>query len=297
MNVLSPRIASFGLVAILFVSFITLSGWQSVDSYSRSAQDTTKKSNKKNAGYSKTTIITIDENGVPHEQIIENFDGDEDLRKLILSGQDFDFNIPNIPDFRGFDIPGFPSEFHFPPMPDFQLDSLNGFGFYFNSEDFEGFGEEMEALMKERFEAFGPQFEESMKHMEEQLGRMDLDINLDFDGLGKDWEDDMERLGENLERDLGNLDLNLRGLDEKLKYLDDVNFWGEGIKAFENEAREELISDGYLKAGEKIESMEWTDDTIKFNGKTIKSEHVEKYRKLKERHFKHQKHQHRGRPE
>jgi hypothetical protein len=291
MNTVSPpRMASLGLVAILFVSFITLSGWQSVDSNSRSAQDTTKKSTKKSAGYSKTTIITIDENGVPHEQIIENYDGDEGLRKLMLPGQDFDFVMPNIPDFRGFGMPDLP-EFHFPPMPDFHLDldSLDDFGFRFNSEDFEGFSEDMEALMKERFEAFGPQFEESMKRMEEELSRMDLDMNLQFDGLGKDWEDDMERLGENLERDLGHLDLNLKGLDENLKNL------GDGIKAFENEAREELITDGYLKAGEKIETMEWSDDTIKFNGKTIKTEHVEKYRKLKERHFKHQLH--RGRPE
>jgi hypothetical protein len=282
--------ASLGLIAILFISFITLSGWQSVGSESRSTLDTTKKSTKK-TGYSKTTIITIDENGVPHERIIENFDGDEGLRKLMLPGEDFDFVMPNIPDFRGFGMPDLPSAFNFPPMPDFHfnLDSLDDFGVHFKSEDFDGFGEDMEALMKERFEAFGPQFEESMKRLEEELGRMDLDMNLQFDDLGKDWEADMERLGENLDRDLGNLDLNLKDLDENLKNL------GEGIKAFENEAREELITDGYLKAGEKIESMEWSDDTIKFNGKTIKTEHIEKYRKLKARHFKHQSY--RGRPE
>jgi hypothetical protein len=279
--VLPPRMASVGLVAILFVSLITLSGWQSVGSDSRSVQDTTKKSNKKNGSYSKTTIITIDENGVPHERIIENFDGDEGLRRLNIPGQDFDFDIPNIPGFGGIRMPDL-SQFQFPLLPDFHFD-----------ENFEGFGEDMETLMKERFEAFGPQFEESMKRMTEQLGQLDLDLNLD--GGNEDMEEEMERLHETLERDLGDLDINLRGLDEKLKHLDNANFWGESIKAFENEAREELITDGYLKAGEKIESMEWSGDTIKFNGKTIKEEHVKKYRELKERHLKNTRN--RGRPE
>lgn len=283
----TTHLASFGLVALLIVSFVTLSGWQSVKSDSKAVQDTTKKSNKK-AGYSKTTIITIGEDGVPHEQIIENFDGDEGLRKLVVPGHDFDFVMPNLPRFDGFqfNMPDFPSEFHFPPMPDFEFDSLNGFGFNFD-KDFEGFAEQ--------FQAFGPEFEDRMRLMEEQLEKMDLSWNHQLEGMDKNWEEQMERLGD-LDEDLEKLDFDLKGLDENLKHLDeDLKFMNEEIKAFEEAAQKELVNDGYLEKGEKIESMQWNDDDIKFNGKTIKPEHVEKYKTLKDKHIKQQ--WRRGRPE
>lgn len=293
------------LPLILFACLITLSGWQSGPA-AKDSQDTTKKSNKKGASYSKKTIITFDENGEPHEQVFEDFEGDERLRRLVIPGRDFDVTIPDMPDFEDFAIPGFPHNFHF-NMPDFQFDSLPGFSF--DDDDFEGFGEEMEARMKERFEAFGPQLEERMKLLEEQLQSMEGALNFQEEGMRKNWEKQLERLG-TLEG-LDDLDLNLDdienleefdrlkdwdGMQESLENVDrNLNSMRENIKAFEEDAQQELVRDGYLEAGESVESIEWTDDTIKFNGKPIKPEHFEKYRQLKEKHVKQQ--WRRGRPE
>jgi chromosome segregation ATPase len=199
--------------------------------------------------------------------------------------------MPPIPDVQ-FSMPGFPHDFSFHMRPNFHLDSLDAFKFHFNDHDFEGFNDEMEALMKEKFEALGPQFEESMKQMEEQLQHMDMSLNRQLDGLNENLDNQLKHL----EHNLGNLNLDLSGLDENLKHLDEnLKHMNESIKAFEKDAQEELIKDGYLKEGERIESMEWMDHNIKFNGIKIKPEHQEKYRELKEKHIKHQ--WQRGRPE
>lgn len=296
---MKSRILAIALPVLLITCFVTLSGWQPGPT-GKDPQDTTKKANKKSAGYSKKTIITFDENGEPHEQTFEDFEGDEGLRKLMIPRHDFDFNMPSIPDFGEFAMPAFPDDFRFHLPPDFVLDSLDHFRLRFGDGDFEGFGADMEALMKEKFEAFGPQFEESMKHLEGQLRNMDMAMKFQLDGMNKNWEEQLERLHElkcldELEH-LDNLDLNLKDLDENLKNLDeDLKYMNEGIKAFEKDAQQELVKDGYLKEDEKIESMEWTDDSIKFNNIEIKPEHIEKYRELKEKHVKHQ--WRRGRPE
>ena len=287
---MKSRLFAITLPVILLTSFVVLSGWHPGPT-DKDPQDTTKKSNKKSASYSKKTIITFDENGEPHEQTIESFDGDEGLRKLIVPNHDFDFDIPAIPDFD-FGVPGFPQDFSFHMGPDFQLDSLDALRFHLSQRDFDGFGEEMDALMKQKFEALGPQFEESMKQLEDQLRHMDMSLDMQFEGMDKDLEEQLQHL----EHDLGDLDLDLRGLNENLKNLDeDLKHMDEDIKAFEKDAQEELVKDGYLEQDEKIESIEWTDETIKFNNKEIKPKHLDKYRKLKSKHIKHQ--WHRGRPE
>jgi bla regulator protein blaR1 len=284
---MKTRILAIALPVILLTCFVTLSGWQPGPT-DKDPQDTTKKS-KKGASYSKKTIITFDENGEPHEQIFEDFDGDEGLRKLVIPGHNFEFNMPPLPDFD-FVMPPFPDEFRYHFRPDFDLDSLDEFRFKLG--DMEDFGEEMEKLMKEKFEAFGPQFEEGMKQMEEQLRNMDMSLNMQLDGMNKNLGEQLK----NLDLDLSSLDFNLKDLDENLKNLDeDLKYMNESLKAFEKDAQQELVKDGYLEQGEKIESMEWNDGNIKFNKKEIKPEHLEKYRELKEKHIKHQ--WRRGRPE
>ena len=59
-----------------------------------------------------------------------------------------------------------------------------------------------------------------------------------------------------------------------------------GVKAFEKELQQELIKDGYLKAGEKIENIHWnTAGEIEVNGKQIKAEHRKKYNELHDKFF------------
>src|SRR6185369_9037481 len=43
----------------------------------------------KTMGYSRKSIITFDENGKPHEEVVETFEGDPD---------EFDFNMPFAPE-------------------------------------------------------------------------------------------------------------------------------------------------------------------------------------------------------
>ena len=291
---MKTRSLALALPIVLSACLITLSGWQPGPS-GKDPQDTTKKSKKKNAGYSKKTIITFDENGNPHEQTFEEFEGDEGLRKLIVPGRDFDmdrldfedFEMPELPELQ-FGIP----ELNLDALSELRLDALSGLDIELNDGKFEGFGDEMEALMKERFEAMRPQFEEGMQLMEDQLRNMDLSLNHQFEGINKNLEAQMQ----SLERNMGSLDVDLRGLDENLQNLDiDLKYMNESIQAFSEAAQEELIQDGYLKPGDKVESIAWTDDSIKFNGKKIKPEHLKKYRELKDKHVK--KQWYRGKPE
>src|SRR5688572_16942070 len=57
-------------------------------------QDTVIRKKENAARYSRRSIITLDEKGQPHEEIVEEFEGDEEMRPLIV--QDFE-NITAIP--------------------------------------------------------------------------------------------------------------------------------------------------------------------------------------------------------
>jgi hypothetical protein len=41
------------------------------------------------------------------------------------------------------------------------------------------------------------------------------------------------------------------------------------------------MEDGYLSRGEPIQSMEWSDEVFKVNGRTIKEEDRKKYQQLR----------------
>jgi hypothetical protein len=302
-KIVIPALCIFLILTVVHISAAQTRG--------KSDSDTTRKV-KKGAGYSRKTIITFDQNGKPHEEIVESFEGDADLQDLL--DNDFDIDMPDLPDFEGM-IPDI--SLHFPP--DFQVDSLGDNSFSFRIGDFEHFGAEMEALMKERFKSFGPQFEEGIARMEEQLRNMDLSMLDQLKRMNDSWEKDLSDIDESMDLDFKSLEEleKLEGLDELrelehlkniegLKKLDglaesmghvdaDLAFMKEQIKAFEEAAQDELIKDGYLDNGETVESIEWNDDSIKFNGKKIKPEHEKKYRALKTKYIKSQ--WRRGRPE
>ena len=128
------------------------------------------------------------------------------------------------------------------------------------------------------------------EQMYEQLAKMDFELDHQLSGLNKDIEQEMEHLNETLERDLK---MDLDRMNEELDILKDS--WTAGVKEFEKEAKEELVKDGYLNSSEKIESMSWSDDKIRFNNKIIKPEHVTKYREMHKKHLN--RNRYRGRPE
>jgi len=46
-----------------------------------------------------------------------------------------------------------------------------------------------------------------------------------------------------------------------------------------------LLKDGYLNKDESIESLEWSDNAFKVNGKAIRKSDREKYKELNNRFF------------
>lgn len=249
----------------------------------------------KSARYSRKIVTTYDEEGNPHEEIVESYEGDEELRPL--------FSAPTVPSVPA--LPSIPLVPSFPSMPSIPSFSFRGFpgdsipGFYnFSPEDearWEAFGEEMEA----RFENFGRDHEEFGRMMEAWADDFDSNFGFRFDGFEGDLEKSMELLEDRLRhlqdsehvRDL--LDHGLKDMEENLKRLDERMKEHQGdwsklesrMRDFENEMSEQLIKDGYLKKGERIESMNWGDNSLTVNGIKIKEKDIAKYEEISKKHF------------
>jgi hypothetical protein len=57
------------------------------------------------------------------------------------------------------------------------------------------------------------------------------------------------------------------------------------MEEFEGKLQEQLVKDGYLKKGDKVESMNWGNGKLTVNGIQIKEEDVQKYEALTEKYF------------
>jgi bla regulator protein blaR1 len=270
------KILPVGMIAFLVLAFIMLSNGKSPQvKADPQAQDTTK---KKSATYSRKSITTFDEQGNPHEEVTESFEGDEELKEAMEFNFPFNFqfdmpNMPSLPDTHSFN-----EGLMVPPMPEgfFYLDTLHFKNFGLNQKGFENFDRDLEALLKERFESFGPDFEANMEGLAKQLEKMKFQLD---DQLG-DLEnnvDEMERLNDALKH---SLDPDRNVFDSESSGVRSVR-----MNQFETAAQEELVKDGYLKPEEKIESISWSEDEIKFNGITIQPEHEKKYRELKRKYL------------
>lgn len=211
---------------------------------------------KGRATYSRKSIITIDGNGQPHEEVIEDFEGDESLRPLI--GKQFN-GFPGMM-LPGFSMPGwsdtlprahgFQSEEewaedfqkHFKMFRGFPDDSLLMQGF---ADKWEGF--EMPKLDLRAFEEFG--HADMFRQLEEEIGRL---REFGFDQFARPG-DELSTMN------------NSRGYEEALK--------------------EQLLKDGYLDKGESIQSLEWSNDSFKVNGQSIDKADRKKYQELNDRFF------------
>lgn len=256
------------------------------------------------ARYSRKVITTYDEQGNPHEEVIEEYDGDEDLRPLFSGRGNFSFAIPNIPAIPNLNaIPNIPNIPAAPVVPFGSFyyyddgDSIPGFRHFSrrDHEDWEEFGRQME----EHFEKFGRDSEEFGRMMEAWAEEFSNGFQFQFDGFDEDFDikiDDFhERLNEyqngdefnyqldksleELERGLHKMKERMRMSDEELKNID------KNFKQYEVELSDQLIKDGYLKKGEKVESMSWGDGKLTVNGIRIKDSDVKKYESLSEKFF------------
>ncbi|HET9486397.1 MAG TPA: M56 family metallopeptidase [Chryseosolibacter sp.] len=253
-------------------------------------QDTLKNKKEKAARYSRRSIITIDENGQPHEEVVEEFEGDEELRPLMES--------PSIPDISALpDVPNFPVD---PPLPDVDIQALpdtippplpfhnekewdeftRSFSESFRRtfRDLQGIkdSEVWEELkqFEERFESgdwpepfdshFGPNAFDKLKAFPDSATLKNFERQ--FEHLQKEFEKrDFERMGE-------------RGM-ERLHELEKALQHREGnLRNFEKAIQEQLIEDGYLSENEVIESLEWSNDSFKVNGTKVKEADRNKYK-------------------
>ena len=268
--------------AILLIAGLLCISWLGVnrDNGSRqdplltADQDTVIRKNEKSARYSRRTITTQDENGQPHEQVVEEFEGDEDLRPWV--------SVAPVPNIRIPAAPPFPVPPVAPILPhmDFEAfsDTIPPFVFNFtNAGDWEYVAKDFEEHFRTKFENFQPL---ATNEFPELLEGFELNIESnEWQTLLKDFHFQTEVLAENLEQleVLKNLELDhLQILHEpdhgnSRKYLDAL--------------REQLIKDGYLAATGNIETIEVTDDFIKINGIGIRKEHEQKYDELQQKYF------------
>ena len=268
-------------------------------------QDTTKK-DKKNKQTTKTKTkhnaksptteanqeIEIDETveveeNVDVEHQIETEDEDN-FSQVPPPIPDFDFDIPPIPDIAGM----------MPPLTEFDFSMRD---FDWNGSDWEKFNHEFEEKFKSRFGEF---YETNGTDIQKMMEEIQKDLALNF---GDNWEakveefakgqeawakrhaenweqqaekmseqgDHFKRLGEDLER-LGlevheEFEKNHRNFEEIHKAFE------ERGRTFEKVLKEELIKDGYLEQGQKLESIQFHNGVLKINGETIKPGDQKKY--------------------
>lgn len=252
-----------------------------------------KSSKERSGSYSRQTITTFDDEGNPHEEVIESYEGDEDLKPLLANPGHYSFTIPPIPDF--------------PPVPDipfeaysysFDVDSLPGVHHFsdIDREKWEEFGRRME----ERFKEFGEKNGDFGKMMEAWAENFARDFRLDFDGFDGRLEESLDKMQDKL-RDFQHsdefereIDHGLRKMEEGLKKIEEQLKAHEGefkkfedkMKEYENELHDELVKDGYINKVERIESINWGDGKLTVNGIEIRERDIPKYEDLNRRYFK-----------
>ncbi len=269
------------------------------------AQDTTVKKSRS----SRTTIITFDEKGEPHEQVFEEFSGDSDFA--------FEMPVPPVP--PTFEVPAVPSFPNFPAFPSMPADvwtpdTIPG-AWYHSGKNWEEFSREFEKKFSEEFSDF---YKKNQKEFDKMMKAMEEKFKADFDNQSylQLKELDMQHLNELVELQslaasqqhmaleemnaaqhlaLSTLDeiaavpfaADLHEMSADLELarvqLDKIHAWSD---EFATTIKEMAIKDGYLKKDEKVESLRWQDDEIEINGKKVKEKDRQKYHELHDKYFK-----------
>lgn len=308
---------------LLLITGLTCASWLSVQSDSpnettnREAEstsanrltivysDTTIK--EKSASYSQKVIITTSEDGQPKKEVIEEFEGDEDLRKQIddLVQYEFHFNFEHPSPMPDFNFPmdsdyTYQYSLHIDSIP-FNIDTIPQFDYQWQKEFGDAFEktfrenhQHLEKMMNDihlRFEdgQWQKQFEKHIEKMHEQLeeSRQRL-LELDHEKLARLHEEHSLAVQNKIEETRQRMmewekehgETHRRNMDNKLKALE------KNMQAFEKALKDELVKDGYLKKNEELKSLNWNNDHIEVNGKSIKRSDEKKYRELHNRYMK-----------
>lgn len=256
------------------------------------------------ASYSRQTITTYDADGTPHEEVIEKFEGDEDLRPLFSdSSNRYSFHLQSVPAIPA--IPSLPSAPSIPAIPAIPFDQSFYYSFdgdtipgnhFFSKEDAERW-EEFGRKMEERFEHFGNDQEDFARNWEEWGRQFENMFSPEF---GDRLEMQMEKLQEKLQdlennkefkdklnRGLKEMEQQLEKLEQTLKeHKSEFRQFEKSMEQYESELHEQLVKDGYLKKGEKVNSMNWGDGQLIVNGVKIKDKDISKYEALNKKYLK-----------
>jgi beta-lactamase regulating signal transducer with metallopeptidase domain len=297
-----------GLACASWISTTTGPSSQDAD-YSYNAivvQDTTKKNKKtKPAKRQQKNRASAPDNEV---ELNEQVDVDKKIEVEENVEQEVDESFSYAPPIPDFDLPPMPDVAGMmPPMvllKEFEAPHLD-----WNDHDWEEFSQQFEEKFRSRFGDFYDKNEKDIQKMMDEiqhnltdkLGK-DFEVKMhDFAQRQEEWAkahaekfaqhaeqmalqgDRFERLGE----DLHNMSENFHEEFEKhhREFEKQHKAFEEKSRKFENILREELIKDGYLDEGEKLEAIQFYNGALKVNGEPIKPEHEEKYNQLREKYF------------
>jgi hypothetical protein len=279
------------------------------------AQDTIKEKEKIKSGtYERRTITRWNENGEPHEEITESFEGDEDF-ELALDPVQFP-GFPSMPDFEELaDLPQGSAGFFAPPAPDFYFfsDSLPRKRFsHLSQEDWEIFEQEFKAQLKEQFRDFYSKNQEQLERLlmeakekslelketdwehlhaeraqlEAEMAELSMPRMREFEMAAsgmRNMEMEMKRHQEDMlrhEKDMERMKMDMQRQEQEMKR------WEGRTREFEKEVRKQLIADGYLEKSEKINNLNVrADGSMEVNGKSIKDKDKDKYREIHRKYF------------
>lgn len=212
------------VAGIISMSWLTIGSDPAKDEASRMAHtqvaqsvvlpDTIGNPSEKRAVWSRKKTVIIGEDGEPHEEIVESFEGDEALRESMQQNFSLNFDFDTnwdldsgafawldssdfTYDFKfDFDSMVTPDAFHFaPPIPPL-VDSLPPF-----DGDVRAFREEFETMFKDKFSDFYEKHQEDLQKM--------------MDRLQEKFDDDTWQ--ENLERQMQDMQLRLQELMKEMK--------------------------------------------------------------------------------
>jgi bla regulator protein BlaR1 len=316
------------VAGLLCASWLTINGDEKSTQHNSSIAsvkqlaDTTKKRNEKSAYYYKKSITTTDENGEPHEVIVEDFDGDPGMITAmpVLAMPDISaippipalaFNIPAIPPIPAFDFDAF------------DMDTIPGKAFNFHEQDWEKFSEAFEEKFQEQFSDFysshAEDFAKMMKDLEQNfqtnLSRQEIEaIQTQALQFAKSTAVHSQHEAVRAEElaVLAQADAAREMAERQKEHADEMKDWADNMKvweetnrgkfaeleknmqvlekqhqAFEQQLQVELVKDGYISKNEKITELHWSDDgDIEVNGKKIKDADKAKYNALHDKYFK-----------
>lgn len=321
--------------ALLMVVGLVCASWLTISTRNQDAhkggddlalvqQDTTKNQKTKRASYTKKKVTTYATDGTPHEEVTENFEGDENLRDLVdETDEDFDFSMPIPPPMPGMEIE--------PPMPDFvfHYDTVPPMIWSWdNNAELEKFNAEFQKKFQEEFSEFYQKHQEEIQKMMVEVQK-EIQNNVPDEKWQKDFEARMKVHEEAIQKQIESMNLDERALahqaeamkhvEQQLKHLEEIQLqrslemekhsiemekhskemekqaqkmekhakvMEEKAKQFEEEVKEQLVKDGYLKKGEKIENLNWRDNgKIIINGKEVKESDRKKYDAIHNKYF------------